>query len=140
MIDNPSLFAATLYCAWTIILLARIALLRGGLTVTRVKEGNSFAVSGDDVSPFSGRLYRAHANCYENLPVVLGVILVAQILGLGAITDGLALWLVGARIAQSTTHIISTSNRAVRIRFGFFMVQYVILSIWCVRLVIAQLS
>nr|WP_298895035.1 MAPEG family protein [uncultured Altererythrobacter sp.] len=140
MIDDPSLFAATLLCAWTLLLLGAIAIMRSGLTLLRIKPANSFAIFGEDVSPFSGRLCRAHANCYENLPAALGVLFVAQFLDLGSITDGLALWLVAGRLAQSATHLISTTPRAVRIRFLFFLVQYVILAIWIVQLLASQIS
>ncbi len=58
------------YAAWTLALLGGIAVLRSALTLSGRRAANRFAVSGDDVSPFSGRLCRAHANCYESLPAL----------------------------------------------------------------------
>ena len=48
-----------------------------------------------------------------------------------AITDGLAMYLVGARVLQTLTHLASTSNLAVQIRFAFFLAQ-VAIAIWWV--------
>lgn len=136
MMSHPSLLGIALYCAWTLLLLGGIAILRGTLTISRVKLANSFAVNGADVSRFSGRLCRAHANCYESLPAFLGVMLVAQLVERGDITDPLVLWFVAARVAQSTTHLISTSVRAVEVRFAFFLIQFGILWWWVIRLIL----
>ena len=57
------------YAAWTLLLLGAIAALRGILVSSGKRAANSFAVTGEDVSPFSARLCRAHANCYENLQI-----------------------------------------------------------------------
>lgn len=137
MLDNLSLMAVLVYCTWTLFLLGSIAALRSMLTANGTKLANSFAVGGDDISQFSGRLCRAHANCYENLPVFLGIIFVAYSLRLTAVTDAAALWLVAARIAQSTVHLISTSVRAVQLRFIFFLVQFLIIFWWASQLLIA---
>lgn len=134
MTENMSLLAALLFSAWTLILLGGIGVLRGGLSVMRVKPANSFAVSGEDVSPFSGRLCRAHANCYENLPVFLGIVLTAELLGQAEVTDPLALWVLAARLAQSGIHLTSTSVPAVTMRFVFFLIQYMILAYWVIVL------
>ncbi len=132
---NLSLIALIGYSAWIMGLLGAIALLRATLTLQGKRAANSFSVNGDDVSLFSARLCRAHANCYENLPVFASIVAVAAISGHTGITDALAPWALGARIGQSATHIISTSNRAVQLRFAFFLVQFVIQVLW-----IAQLS
>lgn len=123
------------FAAWMMLLLAGIALLRCTLTLGGRRAANSFAVSGSDVSPFSGRLCRAHANCYENLPVFAAIILAATLSGQADITDPLALWALAARICQSTVHLISTRNRAVILRFGLLMIQFVVQLVWIVRLV-----
>lgn len=125
------------YAAWTLALLCGIAGLRVALTVSRRRAPNKFAPSGDDVSPFSGRLCRAHANCYENLPIFASLALLALITNHAPVTDPLAPLVLAARIAQSVTHLSSTSVRAVQVRFAFFLVQCVIQSIWVLRLAIA---
>ncbi len=122
------------FAAWTMILLAGIALLRGTLTLRGVRYANSFAVGGDDVSPFSGRLCRAHANCHENLPVFASILAVAMVSGHTSLTDPLALWALAARVTQSTIHLISTRNRAVLLRFSCLMAQWVIQACWLVVL------
>ncbi|MFZ5637397.1 MAG: MAPEG family protein [Pseudomonadota bacterium] len=131
---SPSLLALVVYAAWTLALLAAIGTMRFQLSVSGQRAPNRFSPTGDDVSPFSGRLCRAHANCYENLPVFAALIVAAALSGNGQITDGLALWVVGARIGQSTTHLISTRNRAILVRFLFMLVQIAIEAWWCIAL------
>ena len=109
-------------------------MLRSYYTLVGGRYANSFKTTGEDVSAFSARLCRAHANCYENLPIFAALIAVAAISGNAAITDPLALWLLAARIAQSTTHLISTRNRAVILRRSFLVVQVVIQGLWVAQL------
>lgn len=129
-----SLLALLLYATWTLLLLASIAALRVAKTLSGERRANQFSPSGEDVSPFSGRLCRAHANCYENLPIVAAIILVAASTGHGAITDPLALWLVAARLAQSLVHLASTRCRFVMLRFAFLLAQVLILVCWLAQL------
>lgn len=131
---NASAFALLGYAAWTLVLLGGIAVLRGRLIVAGQRAPNSFAVFGEDVSPFSARLCRAHANCYENLPAFAAIVLLAIASGNAQITDPLALWALAARIAQSTVHLISTSNRAVQLRFALQFAQFLMQFWWIVQL------
>ncbi|HBS36295.1 MAG TPA: MAPEG family protein, partial [Parvularcula sp.] len=64
----------------------------------------------DDVEGFGRRLTRAHANCYENLPLAGAVLLYAIATNQTAVTDPLAMIFLGARLAQSLTHLASTSR------------------------------
>jgi uncharacterized MAPEG superfamily protein len=80
------------------------------------------------------RLARAHANCIEGLPIFGGLMLVALVTGRAQVTDPLALWLLGARIVQSTIHLASLSNAAVTARFTAFAVQMGIGAYWAFRL------
>lgn len=129
-----SLFALLGFAVWTLLLLLGIAALRSYYTLIGARRANGFAVSGEDVSPFSGRLCRAHANCYENLPAFAAIIIIAALSGNAAITDPLALGALAARVAQSCVHLISTRNRAVILRFSFLLVQVVIQGYWVVQL------
>ena len=129
-----SLVALLGYAAWTLILLSVIAGLRTTLTLSGKRAANAFSPAGDDVSPFSHRLCRAHANCCENLPVFGAIIAVAVLSGQAQVTDGLALWVLGARVAQSLIHLISTSEVAVMARFGALGVQIAIEASWIVSL------
>lgn len=130
---NATAIALLGYIAWTLLLLGGIAVLRVSVSVLQNKPANSFRPDGSDVSPFSGRLCRAHANVYESFPFIGGLLLLALATDTTGITDPLALVLLASRIAQSTVHLLSTSAAAVLIRFGFFLIQYVIAAYWTVR-------
>ena len=132
---TPSSLALVLYAAWTLLLLIGIAALRTRETLARRRPRNGFAVFGEDVSAFSERLCRAHANCYENLPAFATLLLVALVTDHAHITDPLALWLVAARIGQSVTHVISTRNWALNLRFTFFIAQMLVPLWWAFNLV-----
>jgi len=136
---NPSVFALLGYIAWTLGLLSLIVLIRVGMTLSGKRAPNKFATDGADVSPFTNRLCRAHANCYEHFPVFGGLLLLAIALDQTAITDGLAGYFLGAKVLQSLTHLVSSGNLAVQIRFAFFFVQLLVAATWIVRLAQSQL-
>jgi uncharacterized MAPEG superfamily protein len=117
-------------------LLLAIAIVsyRTVLVLAKRRAANEFEPSGSDVSEFSGRLCRAHANCYENLAMFAALVLLAMVTGNGAVTDPLARWVLVARVAQSTVHLISTSELAVMIRVTFFLVQVGIMVSWAYQL------
>ncbi|WP_346914186.1 MAPEG family protein [uncultured Roseibium sp.] len=120
---------------WTMLLLTAIAILRTGLTVSGVRAANNFSPSGEDVSPFSARLCRAHANCFEFLPFALAILLYAVATNQTTTTDGLALVLLAARMLQSTIHLVSTSRLAVALRFACVVPQFAIVFLWIAKLV-----
>ena len=124
--------------SWTVGLLVIIALMRTGLTLFKGKDANSFSPSGDDVSPFSGRLCRAHANCYEFIPFALAILLYAVATGQSAVTNGLAIILLATRVGQSLVHLMSTSKLAVMARFGFFLAQVIIVLYWSAKFTILK--
>ncbi len=134
MTISHSLLALLIYAAWTLLLVSSIAALRVTVVLREQRRANSFSVAGDDVSPFSERLCRAHANCFENLATFAALIAVAYLSGNAAITDGLALMLVFARVMQSSIHLISTRSKAVLARFAFMLVQIVIQIYWVAAL------
>jgi len=123
-----------------LVLLLSMGIMRTLMTLSGKRAANSFGPTGADVSPFAVRHARAHANCYEFLPFVLAVLLYAVATGQTAVTDGLALVFLGARVAQSLVHLASTSNIAVSVRFGFFLLQVGILISWIVTFVRAGLG
>lgn len=131
---SPSLLAALLYAALTLLLLMTIAALRATLVITRQRAADAFTPAGDDVSPFSGRLCRAHANCCENLPVFGVLVVTAALSGHADITDPTALWVFAARVGQTVTHLGSGRRRAIRLRFLFMVVQIALLTTWAARL------
>ena len=132
---NASIAAFLGYVTWMLVLLGLLASVRVSLSVTGKKAPNSFDPSGADVSPFSNRLCRAHANCYESFPIYGGLLLLAIATDTTAVTDGLAYFLIGARVLQSVTHLASTSNFAVQVRFAFFVAQFLIGIYWVLQFI-----
>jgi uncharacterized MAPEG superfamily protein len=131
---SPSALALVGYAAWTLLLAITIITYRTVLVFSKKRAANAFEPFGSDVSAFSGRLCRAHANCYENLPIFAAIILVALVTDNAGITDSLARWVLVARVAQTTVHLISTSEMAVTLRATIFTVQLGIEAYWVVQL------
>lgn len=131
---TPTATALLAYVSWSILLLVTLGAVRTSLVVGGKRAANSFAPSGDDMDAFGKRLTRAHANCYENLPMAGAVLLYAIATNQTGLTDGLAYIFLGARISQSIAHLISTERLWVTIRFVFFIVQVGILVFWLLKL------
>jgi len=131
---SPSITALIVYAGWSLLLLITLVSYRSVLTVAGKRAANSFRHTGEGDSEFVQRLVRAHANCYENLPVFAALVLAAAASGNSAVTDGLVWWVVAARVGQSTVHLASTHNVAVIVRFHFFAAQLAILGYWAVLL------
>jgi uncharacterized MAPEG superfamily protein len=123
------------YAGWMLVLLGILAALRTSLVMSGRKQANSFRPDGSDVSPFSERLCRAHANCYESFPIFGGLLLTALATGRQAVTDPLAMTFLACRVAQSTMHLVSTSAVAVQVRFFFFLLQFLIGAYWALALI-----
>jgi len=121
------------YIGLFLTILLILAGLRTMLTLKGAKKANSFAPTGEDAGPFSLKLVRAHANMYEFFPVYGGILLFAMATGQMAVTNGLALIFLGARVLQALTHLISTSIMAVQVRFFFFLVQFFIAGFWLLK-------
>ena len=119
--------------AWTVVMtfvLVTVRLLAG----TKGKALNSFDPTGSDLEGFGKRVTRAHANCQENLAVLCGPLVSALATGHADITNGLACYVVYARIAQSVVHMASGSVPAVLVRATAFGAQMVITLLWCWQL------
>jgi uncharacterized MAPEG superfamily protein len=127
---SATILAVLAYIGLIIILLVAIAAYRTGLVVNKTKTSNGFSADGSDVTPFGQRLTRVHANAIESFPFTCGLMLLALATNSAAVTDGLALWLLVARIGQAIVHLVSTSVVAVQIRFVFFLAQIAICSYW----------
>jgi len=89
-----------------------------------------FEQDGSDLPGLAQRVTRAHGNSLENLAIPAALILYGLATGQSAITDGLAMILLGARIGQSVVHIASAALPAVLLRAGLFFVQVVIWAGW----------
>jgi len=131
---TPTAVALLGFAFWTILLVVILAAFRVSMVAAGKKSAASFSPIGDDFEGFGRRLTRAHANCYENLPLAGAVLLYAIATNQTAITDGLAMAFLGARLLQSLTHLASTSKPAVTIRFAFYVVQILILAFWILKL------
>lgn len=123
---NSSLLALTGFVAWTLFLLVLMESLRSRLVLLKAVPSNGFQPDNGNLSPFMQRLSRAHANCLEGLPVFGGLLVFAALAGQTAVTDQLALVLLGARVVQSLIHLASLSVMAVNLRFTAFAVQMLI--------------
>ena len=130
---NDTHIALLGYIGLFLIILLILAGLRTMLTLNGTKKANSFAPTGEDAGEFSRRLVRTHANMYEFFPVFGGVLLFALATDQTAVTNGLALIFLGARVLQTLTHLISTSIMAVQVRFFFFLVQFFIAGFWVLK-------
>jgi len=129
---NNTEIALLSYVTWFLILLIAIEIIRSYMVVKKGRAANTFLPDGSDVSPFMNRLSRSHANCYESFPFVGGILLFAIATGTTEITNSLALWLVGARLAQSGTHLMAGTPIFTQIRFMFFVAQIAIATYWVI--------
>lgn len=127
---STSALVLTLFIAWALFLLVLMEIIRSYLVVSGQAKSNEFTPDNANFSPFLQRLARAHANCIESLPVIGGLLVVAIVTGRTGITDTLAPWLLLARIAQTTTHLVSLSVFAINVRFSFFVMQLAIAVYW----------
>ena len=122
------------YIGYFLLLLLLLASVRVIATLGG-KPANSFRPDGSDMPGFGQRLTRVHANAYESFPFVGGALILALATQNTAITDGLALWLLAARVLQGLTHLASSSVLAVQIRFAFFIAQFVIVANWALTFI-----
>jgi len=131
---GKSAMALALFISWALLLLVLMELVRGYLVVAGRIPSNGFKPDNSNLSPFMQRLARAHANCVESLPVFGGLLVVALATGRTEVTDPLALWLVAARVVQSSIHLASLSVIAVNARFAAFAAQMGIGAYWAYAL------
>ncbi len=89
-----------------------------------------FQQDGDDLPGFAQRVTRAHGNSLEWLTIPATLLVYGVATDQSAITDGLAMIVLGARLGQSIVHMISVSFPAVLVRATLFTVQVVIWIIW----------
>ena len=131
---SPTIIALLGYIFWMLILLGMLAGLRVSLSRAGQAAPNSFEPDGSDFRGLSNKIARAHANCYESFPIVGGLLLLALATDTSGITDGLAYWMLGLRITQSAVHLLSTSNKAVLLRFVLFLGQVFIAMYWGIQM------
>lgn len=125
------------YAAWTALLALTVVNYRALYILNGSRKANEFAPNGEDLGDFSQRLCRAYYNCCENLPAAAAILLYAIASGQTAITDGLALLVLGARIGQTVTHLIAVTHITVLVRATFYVLQLLTLLYFCFRFVTA---
>ena len=130
---SSSILAVICFATWTIVTALVMVNHRVFFVLTGRRRINTFTPDGVAVSAFQARACRAHANCYENLPVFAALILVAVVAGRSAITDSLAMIAVYCRMVQSTVHLISTSQPGATV----YTVQMLIMVWWAWQLLAA---
>lgn len=131
---SQTLLALLGFISWALFLLVLMEVIRSRLVLTGRVAANGFDPENSGLSPFMQRLARAHANCLEGLPIFGCLMVVAVIAGKASLTDPLAYPLLGARLVQSSIHLVSTSSAAVTARFSAFVVQLGIAVYWAIRL------
>ena len=118
------LWCLAAFVAWTILLMAGIAVARVGAVLRGEKQANEFPSGVPHGGDAYWRLNRAHLNCTENLPLFGSVVLIAAAAGIASpMLDTAARLYLGARVGQSLAHVSSGSALAVNVRFTFFLVQ-----------------
>jgi uncharacterized MAPEG superfamily protein len=120
-------WAVLAFATWTIaILILGVGIYRWSLILAGKAELKSFPGDEPHGSPLYRRVVRAHANCIENLPVFVALVLAEQAAGLHSPTlDGLSVGVVIARVVQTSAHLASGSNAAIAVRFTFLCVQLI---------------
>jgi uncharacterized MAPEG superfamily protein len=114
------------FATWTLLLMTiGVGVYRWVLILLGAAELTSFPGDTPHGHVAYRRVVRAHANCLENLPVFAVIVLVGAVTGLHpAGTDALAAMTMGARIVQSSVHMLfREQNTTVAVRFSFFLVQ-----------------
>ena len=119
---------------WWAVLILQLPVIR--LMASKKTGSMMFDPDGKDLQGYSARLTRAVGNCQENIPLYIGVLLFALYSSNSAVTEPTACWLLYARIGQSVTHLISVSNTAIFVRFGFFAVQTGLIVCWVVQMLL----
>ena len=116
--------AVLLYIVWTLLL----ALAYAGYRVPLILIGSKRADHWErgqpsDDPPVLVRAKGAHLNCIENFPLFAAVVVVAALLGKSAVVDGVAAYVLYARIGQSVVHLIGTSLPLIAIRATLYLIQ-----------------
>jgi uncharacterized MAPEG superfamily protein len=124
---NAAMLAVLAFTMWTVALALFNALYRGVLVLLKKRSEGGFQIPpAEDEQDFTWRVTRAHMNCVENLPIFFALVW----LGTNSRADqqGVALTAVAIfllRIGQSVAHLASGRSWAIKVRYGFFVLQVV---------------
>ena len=113
-----------LYAGWILILALLYALPRVPQALLGQKRIDSWERGKEPIDPMMlQRAKSAHLNCLENFPVFAAIVAIAGLMGQIEAINGIAAFVLYARIAQSVTHITGTSFIQVFLRANFFLAQ-----------------
>ena len=138
-----SLWMLLAFAGWTLlVLLIGVGVYRWSLILTGRAQLTSFPGDTPHGADVYRRAVRAHANCIENLPVFAAIVLTAAVARLDPPNfSALAVATVGARVVQSSVHILlPVSNPMVAARFSFFLLQIITMIAMGVLIVLAALG
>lgn len=116
------------FAGWTLLtLLATVGWYRWSRILTGRAEIKDFPADEVQGSDWYKRAMRAHANCLENLPLYMAVVVAIAVTGVRSIAlDWLAIVLLAARVCQTLVHVALTpTNLATTVRFIFFAIQMI---------------
>jgi uncharacterized MAPEG superfamily protein len=116
--------AVLLFAAWTLVLMFIYVGYRVALVLAMKKPANSWGRGEKTDDPgFITRAQHAHLNSLENLPVFAAIVLAGVALGKAPVVDPVAAYVLYARLAQSTVHLIGVNHWLVFIRANFLVIQ-----------------
>ncbi|MAA74544.1 MAG: hypothetical protein CMN28_07550 [Salinisphaeraceae bacterium] len=129
---SASLIALLGFVAWVLLLLGATIAYRSVKVLSMQSKADAWTRGrGMDDLPVFKRVHDAYLNCLEMLPIFGGVILISVTAGDGAVTNGLAMLFLAARVLQSAAHIISVHHLMIFfVRFPAFIVQFGLLVWW----------
>ena len=120
--------ALLLFALWTLMMMFGYIGYRVAMMLTAGKPADSWTRGREaEVPAFVTRAQHAHLNCVENLPVFAAAVLGAYAIGQPSVADGVGVWVLLARIGQSTTHLIGVNHLLVQIRATFFTIQMLLI-------------
>lgn len=126
--------AVLLYAGWILVLALFYALPRVPQALLGQKRIDSWERGKESTDAlFLQRAKSAHLNCLENFPVFAAVVAIAGLMGQIDAINGLAAFVLYARIGQTVSHILGTSFILVMSRATFFLAQ-VFLTLYMVYL------
>jgi len=120
---------------WTVLLVASVFLYRGLRFVSGAPINNwPRGVKHTSDAPIIQRIEDAHANCLENLPLFAIIVFAAIATGRMESINHFAAYVLYARVAQSSVHMIGTGRPHVFIRASLWSIQLVLFLVMIVRL------
>lgn len=124
------------FVAWALLLLSVGLVYRAAMVFSFNRKADAWTRGRESGDPaIFKRVGDAYLNCLEMLPMFAAVILAAVVLDNAAVTNGLAMVFLAARIGQSVAHVISVHHLMIFfVRFPLFMVQVALLIWWLLRL------